>query len=87
VVRANPRAAKLAAPASAVTTSAADKVAAGLGCHGEYAERAADIAPAIKRALASGQPGVVHVAVDPKADSEEMPSYAEFRAWCVEGMQ
>ena len=50
-------------------------------------ERDEDIAPAIKRAYASGKPGVVHVAVDPKANSEEMPNYAEFRTWYAEGMQ
>jgi acetolactate synthase I/II/III large subunit len=64
-----------------------DKVAEGFGCYGEYAERDEDIAPAIKRAYASGKPGVIHVAVDPKANSEEMPSYAEFRTWYAEGMQ
>jgi thiamine pyrophosphate-dependent acetolactate synthase large subunit-like protein len=64
-----------------------DKVAEGFGCHGEYVERDEDIAPAIKRAYASGRPGVVHVAVDPKANSEEMPSYDEFRTWYAEGMQ
>ncbi len=64
-----------------------DKIAEGLGCYGEYAERDEDIAPAIKRAYASGKPGVIHVAVDPKANSEEMPSYAEFRTWYAEGMQ
>ncbi|MFD0689492.1 thiamine pyrophosphate-binding protein [Actinomadura fibrosa] len=64
-----------------------DRVAEGFGCHGEYVERDEDIAPAIKRAYASGRPGVVHVAVDPKANSEEMPSYAEFRTWYAEGMQ
>ena len=64
-----------------------DKLAEGLGCYGEYAERDEDIAPAIKRAYASGKPGVIHVAVDPKANSEEMPSYAEFRTWYAEGMQ
>jgi len=64
-----------------------DKVAEGFGCYGEYAERDEDIAPAIKRAYASGKPGVIHVAVDPKANSEEMPQYAEFRTWYAEGMQ
>jgi acetolactate synthase-1/2/3 large subunit len=62
-----------------------DKVAEGFGCHGEYVEHDKDIAPAIERAYASGKPGVVHVAVDPKANSEEMPSYAEFRTWYAEG--
>jgi thiamine pyrophosphate-dependent acetolactate synthase large subunit-like protein len=64
-----------------------DKVAEGFGCYGEYVESDADIAPAIKRAFASGKPGVIHVAVDPKANSEEMPSYDEFRTWYAEGMQ
>jgi len=64
-----------------------DKVAEGFGCYGEYVERDEDIAPAIKRAYASGKTGVIHVAVDPKANSEEMPSYAEFRTWYAEGTQ
>lgn len=69
------------------TETRLDRVAEGFGCHGEYVERDEDIAPAIKRAYASGKPGVVHVAVDPKANSEEMPSYAEFRTWYAEGTQ
>ncbi|MFZ2178250.1 MAG: thiamine pyrophosphate-binding protein [Rhodococcus sp. (in: high G+C Gram-positive bacteria)] len=64
-----------------------DKVAEGFGCYGEYVDRDEDIAPAIKRAYASGRPGVIHVAVDPKANSEEMPSYDEFRTWYAEGQQ
>ncbi|MFI5720515.1 thiamine pyrophosphate-binding protein [Nocardia sp. NPDC051750] len=64
-----------------------DKVAEGFGCYGEYVDTDAEIAPAIKRAFASGKPGVIHVAVDPKANSEEMPSYDEFRTWYAEGMQ
>jgi acetolactate synthase I/II/III large subunit len=69
------------------TATRLDKVAEGFGCHGEYVERDEDIAPAIKRAYASGRPGVIHVAVDPKANSEEMPNYGEFRTWYAEGMQ
>ncbi|GAA5060211.1 thiamine pyrophosphate-binding protein [Nocardia callitridis] len=64
-----------------------DKVAEGFGCYGEFVDRDEDIAPAIKRAYGSGKPGVIHVAVDPKANSEEMPSYDEFRTWYAEGMQ
>ncbi|ABW13095.1 thiamine pyrophosphate protein domain protein TPP-binding [Parafrankia sp. EAN1pec] len=64
-----------------------DKVAEGFGCYGEYVERDEDIAPAIKRAYASGKTAVIHVAVDPKANSEEMPSYDEFRTWYAEGTQ
>ncbi|MBY8859848.1 thiamine pyrophosphate-binding protein [Nocardia sp. CA2R105] len=69
------------------TETRLDKVAEGFGCYGEYVERDEDIAPAIKRAYASGKPGVIHVAVDPKANSEEMPSYDEFRTWYAEGQQ
>ena len=64
-----------------------DKVAEGFGCYGEYVERDEDIAPAIKRAYASGKTAVIHVAVDPKASSEEIPNYAEFRMWYAEGQQ
>ncbi len=69
------------------TETRLDKVAEGFGCYGEYVEREEDIGPAIKRAYASGRPGVIHVAVDPKANSEEMPSYDEFRTWYAEGTQ
>jgi len=64
-----------------------DKIAEGFGCYGELAERAEDIRPAVARAFASGKPGVIHVPIDPKANSEEMPNYAEFRTWYAEGTQ
>jgi len=64
-----------------------DKIGEGFGCHGEYVTKAEDIKPAIARAYASGKPGVVHVVIDPKANSEEMPKYAEFRTWYAEGTQ
>ncbi len=64
-----------------------DKIAEGLGCYGEYVEREEDIAPAIERAYASGKTAVIHVAIDPKANSEEMPNYQEFRTWYAEGSQ
>ncbi len=64
-----------------------DKIAEGLGCHGEYVEREEDIGPAIDRAYASGKTAVVHVVIDPKANSEEMPNYQEFRTWYAEGQQ
>lgn len=69
------------------TATRFDKVAEGFGCYGEYVERDEDIAPAIKRAYASGRTAVIHVAVDPVANSEEMPSYDEFRTWYAEGQQ
>lgn len=64
-----------------------DTIAEGFGCYGEYVDKDVDIAPAIKRAYASGTVGVIHVAIDPKANSEEMPSYDEFRTWYAEGQQ
>ncbi|OBI45907.1 acetolactate synthase [Mycobacterium kyorinense] len=64
-----------------------DKIAEGFGCHGEYIERGEDIGPAIERAYASGKVGVIHVPIDPKVNSEEMPSYDEFRTWYAEGTQ
>ncbi|MGE0214696.1 thiamine pyrophosphate-binding protein [Mycolicibacterium sp.] len=64
-----------------------DKIAEGFGCHGEYVEKDEEIGPAIKRAYASGKVGVVHVCIDPKANSEEMPKYDRFRTWYAEGTQ
>ncbi|WP_041782224.1 thiamine pyrophosphate-binding protein [Mycolicibacterium chubuense] len=64
-----------------------DKVAEGFGCHGEFVEKEDEIGPAIERSLASGRPAVVHVCIDPKANSEEMPKYDEFRTWYAEGTQ
>ena len=64
-----------------------DKIGEGFGCHGEYVTRAEDIGPAIQRAYASGKVGVVHVDIDPKANSEEMPKYEKFRTWYAEGTQ
>jgi acetolactate synthase I/II/III large subunit len=60
-----------------------DKTAESFGAHGEYVERAEDIGPAVLRALASGKPALVHVAVDPVANSSfaGLPGFAEFRTW------
>ena len=58
-----------------------------VGCHGEYVEKEEEIGPAIKHAYASGRTAVVHVCIDPKANSEEMPNYGEFRTWYAEGTQ
>ena len=44
-----------------------DRVVAALGGHGEYVERAADLAAAIKRALASGKPACVNVMIESTA--------------------
>jgi len=64
-----------------------DKIAEGLGCYGEFVEHEEDIGPAIQRAYACGRTAVIHVAIDPKANSEEMPNYQEFRTWYAEGTQ
>ncbi len=64
-----------------------DKIAEGFGCYGEYVEKEEEIGPAIERAYASGKTAVVHVCIDPKANSEEMPKYDEFRTWYAEGTQ
>ena len=64
-----------------------DKIAEGFGCHGEFVDREEDIGPAIARAYASGRTSVIHVTIDPKANSEEMPNYQEFRTWYAEGTQ
>ena len=50
-------------------------------------EKDDDMGPAIERAFASGKTAVVHVCIDPKANSEEVPKYDEFRTWYAEGTQ
>jgi thiamine pyrophosphate-dependent acetolactate synthase large subunit-like protein len=47
-----------------------DKVAAALGAHGEFVERADDLEPALDRALRSGLPACVNVAIEGVAASE-----------------
>ena len=37
------------------------------GGHAEHVERPADLAPALERALASGEPAIVNVMLDPDA--------------------
>jgi acetolactate synthase-1/2/3 large subunit len=60
-----------------------DKTAESFGAHGEYVERAEDIGPAVERALASGLPALIHVAIDRDANSSfaGIPGFAEFRTW------
>ena len=64
-----------------------DKIAEGFGAYGEYVRTADEIGPAIARAYAHGGPAVIHVPIDPKANSEEMPKYERFRTWYAEGTQ
>ena len=58
-----------------------DRIAEGFGAYGEYVDRAEDVAPAIKRALASGRPAVVQVAIDARANATEVPGFDEFASW------
>ena len=53
----------------------------------EFVEKEDEIGPAIERAYASGKTAVVHVCIDPTANSEEMPKYDRFRTWYAEGTQ
>jgi thiamine pyrophosphate-dependent acetolactate synthase large subunit-like protein len=62
-----------------------DKVAEGFGAHGEYVERAADIAPAVERALACGKPAVVQVAIDGFVNATGIPGFDEFMTWYGDG--
>lgn len=64
-----------------------DKIAEGFGAHGEFCATADEIGPAIRRAYERGGPTVIHVPIDPKANSEEMPKYEKFRTWYAEGAQ
>ncbi|MDE2596634.1 MAG: thiamine pyrophosphate-binding protein [Sphingomonadales bacterium] len=64
-----------------------DKIAEGFGAYGEFVKTAEEIGPAIARAYAHGGPAVIHVPIDPKANSEEMPKYERFRTWYAEGTQ
>ncbi len=56
-----------------------DQVAIAMGCHGEYVDRAADLAPALERAVASRRPAVIHAAVDP-AENTDPPGLALWAA-------
>jgi len=58
-----------------------DKIAEGFGAHGEYVERAEDIAAAVQRALASGKPAVIQVPIDDLANATEIPGMEEFLSW------
>ncbi|MCB2073830.1 MAG: thiamine pyrophosphate-binding protein [Novosphingobium sp.] len=64
-----------------------DKIGEGFACYGEFVEKAEDLGAAIARAYAKGGPAVIHVPIDPKANSEEMPKYERFRTWYAEGTQ
>lgn len=64
-----------------------DSIAEGFGCRGEDVEKEEEIGPPIARAYVNGKVGVVHVCIDPTANSEEMPKYSRFRTWYAQGTQ
>jgi len=51
-----------------------------LGGHGEYVERPEDLAPAFKRALASGKPALVNVAIQSAISPRAEASIARVKA-------
>jgi thiamine pyrophosphate-dependent acetolactate synthase large subunit-like protein len=57
-----------------------DRMAEGLGAHGEQVEDPYEIGPAIERAFASGRPAVVNVIVDPHASTGPQTSFTQFQA-------
>ena len=57
-----------------------DKMAEGLGCHGEYVEDPKQIRPALERAFASGKPALVNV----KTDDSSRATTARFTAKTME---
>jgi thiamine pyrophosphate-dependent acetolactate synthase large subunit-like protein len=63
-----------------------DRIAEGFGAYGQFVERTADIAPAIRRALDSGRTSVVQIAVDPAANALQAPNFAEFATWYGSGL-
>jgi len=52
-----------------------DKMAEGLGAHGEYVTKDEEIIPAIRRALASGKPACVNALTDPTVTSPATPLF------------
>jgi acetolactate synthase-1/2/3 large subunit len=53
--------------ATRLAPSRYDRLCEVFGGHGEHVERPEELAPALERALASGQPAIVNVALDPDA--------------------
>jgi thiamine pyrophosphate-dependent acetolactate synthase large subunit-like protein len=47
----------------ALRPSRYDQMAAALGAHGEHVERAADLAPALDRAVRAGVPAILNIAI------------------------
>jgi acetolactate synthase-1/2/3 large subunit len=56
-----------------------DGVAESLGCHGEYVDKAEELAPALERAMGCGKPALVHVQVDSELNTKP-PGWEQFRS-------
>ena len=65
----------------ATTPLRLDLIAQGFGAHGEYCEKTEEIRPAIERALASGQPAIVQIRIDPRVNANQMPEFGKFALW------
>lgn len=62
-----------------------DLMAAAMGGHGEYVDKAEEIQPAVQRAFASGKPAIVQVKVDPQSSVKYPVPYAEeLMSWLSE---
>lgn len=57
-----------------------DKVVEGLGGHGEYVERPEELVPAFERALASGKPALLNVAIQKAISPRAEASIARIKA-------
>ena len=62
-----------------------DRIAQAMDCHGEYVEDATEIKPALKRAVDSGLPAVIHVVGDVEASTWAPHLMLFFRVFTGEG--
>ena len=53
--------------ATRLAPSRYDRLTEAFGGHGEHVERPGELAPALERALAAGEPAIVNVMLDPDA--------------------
>ncbi len=58
-----------------------DELARTIGAHGEFCERAEQIAPALQRAFDSGRPALVQIVIDRSANAFEMPYTEIWTHW------
>lgn len=74
-----------ATPEARFAPTRLDKLIESVGGHGEYVDKAADIEPAIKRAIESGKTALVQVRIDPDSGLKYIPfGNAELFSWVHE---